>query len=147
MASKFSNTKILVDAVQASDRSINFIGKETQVHQFAKLSPDTTTACWIPAVSPLPAIALMKAIAVRNWDQAKQIADDIAAAMAPIEPFATNPEIFASYNIQIEKIFMNAAGYCKAGPIRPPYHVVPDEIATAAKESGSRYIQLSQRYA
>jgi trans-o-hydroxybenzylidenepyruvate hydratase-aldolase len=43
-------------------------------------------------------------------------------------------------------MFMNAAGYCKAGPIRPPYQVVPKEIAKAAQESGSRYIQLGQKY-
>jgi dihydrodipicolinate synthase/N-acetylneuraminate lyase len=147
MASKFSNQKILVDAVAASDRAINFVGKETQVHQFAQLSPETTTACWIPAVFPYPAQALMKAITAQNWEQAKQIANDIALAMEPIEPFAANnPEVFASYNIQIEKMFMNAAGYCKAGPIRPPYHVVPEEIAKAAKESGLRYIQLGQKF-
>jgi len=147
MASKFSNQKILVDAVAASDRSINFVGKETQVHQFAQLSPETTTACWIPAVFPHPAIALMDAINGRNWERAKQIADDIALAMEPIEPFAANnPEVFASYNIQIEKMFMNATGYCKAGPIRPPYQVVPKEIVNAAQESGSRYLQLAQKY-
>jgi trans-o-hydroxybenzylidenepyruvate hydratase-aldolase len=146
MASKFSNRNILVDAVAASDRSINFVGKESQVYQFAELSPETTTVCWIPAVYPQPAMALMKAITARNWDQAKKIAEDVAWAMAPIEPYASKPEIFASYNIQIEKMFMSASGYCKAGPIRPPYHVVPEEIAKAAKESGARYIQLGQKY-
>lgn len=146
MAAKFSNRNILLDAVTSSERTINFVGKETQVYQFAELSPETTTACWIPAVFPQPAKALMSAIAARNGDQAKQIADDIAWAMGPIEPFASKAEVFASYNIQIEKIFMNAAGYCKAGPIRPPYHVVPTEIVSAAQESGTRYIQLGQKY-
>jgi dihydrodipicolinate synthase/N-acetylneuraminate lyase len=147
IASKFSNQRILLDAVAGSDRSINFVGKETQVNQFAQLSPETTTACWIPAVSPYPAKALMTAITARKWEQAKQIADDIAWAMEPIEPFAANnPEVFASYNIQIEKIFMNAAGYCKAGPIRPPYHVVPEKIEKAAQESGARYTELSEKY-
>jgi hypothetical protein len=41
---------------------------------------------------------------------------------------------------------MNAAGYCKAGPIRPPYHVVPEKIEKAAQESGARYTELSEKY-
>ena len=52
------------------------------------------------------------------------------------------PEIFASYNIQFEKIRIETAGYCNPGPIRPPYNVIPDEYAEAARECGRRWAQL-----
>jgi hypothetical protein len=57
------------------------------------------------------------------------------------------PELFASLNIQMEKIRIDTAGYCKTGPIRPPYHVVPDEYAAMAREYGTRWKSLRTKYA
>ena len=55
--------------------------------------------------------------------------------------------MFASYNIQLERIRIDAAGYCKAGPVRPPYDVMPAEFAEQARECGRRWAQLCQKYA
>ena len=55
-------------------------------------------------------------------------------------------DIFASYNIQLEKISMGASGYCKPGPIRPPYNVMPEDFAQAARETGQRFAQLREKY-
>jgi hypothetical protein len=59
----------------------------------------------------------------------------------------TKPDVFASYNIQIEKIRIETAGYCRPGPIRPPYNVIPEPFAAAARECGRRWATLRNRMA
>jgi hypothetical protein len=46
----------------------------------------------------------------------------------------------------MEKILMGASGYCKPGPIRPPYNVMPDDFAKASRESGQRLGKLREKY-
>jgi len=47
----------------------------------------------------------------------------------------------------MEKLRIDAAGYCRAGPIRPPYDVMPPEYAAAAAECGRRWTDLCRKYA
>src|SRR5215813_7659957 len=95
---------------------------------------------------PQPALALMKALAARDGQSAKAVADDIAWAVEPHHAITGSQEVFASYNIQLEKILMGASGYCKTGPIRPPYNVMPEDFAKAARESGQRFAKLREKY-
>ena len=55
-------------------------------------------------------------------------------------------EEFNKYNLQLEKIRFNEAGYCNAGPIRPPYDVVPERYADNARECGRRWVELVKKY-
>jgi dihydrodipicolinate synthase/N-acetylneuraminate lyase len=146
MSSKFSNKAILGEAVAATKGRINFLPPVGLAHAFARLSPETTTACWIPSVGPQPAIALMNAVTARDWERAKAVADDIAWAVEPHHVITGSPEVFASYNIQMEKILMGASGYCQPGPIRPPYNVMPEDFAEAARETGRRFAKLREKY-
>ena len=57
------------------------------------------------------------------------------------------PELFASYNIQLEKTRITSAGYCNAGPLRPPYDVFPEIYRSGAVECGERWKQLREKYA
>ena len=41
---------------------------------------------------------------------------------------------------------MDAAGWLKAGPCRPPYHVVPEEYLAGARKSGEAWSALHARY-
>jgi trans-o-hydroxybenzylidenepyruvate hydratase-aldolase len=41
---------------------------------------------------------------------------------------------------------MGSSGYCKPGPIRPPYNVMPEDFAKAARESGQRFAKLREKY-
>jgi hypothetical protein len=88
----------------------------------------------------------MKALAERDATKAKAVAADIAWAVEPHHEITGSAEIFASYNIQLEKILMGASGYCKPGPIRPPYNVMPENFAQAARESGQRFGKLREKY-
>jgi len=54
---------------------------------------------------------------------------------------------FASWNIQLEKVRINAAGYMKAGPVRPPYHAFKESELAAAHEAGIRWRALHEKYA
>ena len=149
MSAKFSNPQQLLASLEASGDRINYVPNENAAYRFAELSPQTTTACWATAASmgPQPAIALMDAILSGDMARAKQISDDCAWAGEPVEHIIASPEVFASYNIQLEKIRIDAAGYCKAGPIRPPYGVMPDDYAEASRECGRRWAQLCQKHA
>jgi dihydrodipicolinate synthase/N-acetylneuraminate lyase len=146
MSAKFANKAILRDAVAATRQRVNFIPPISLAYEFAQVSPETATTCWIPSVGPQPAIALMKALAAGNSEQAKAVAADIAWALKPHHVITGSQDIFASYNIQLEKISMGASGYCKPGPIRPPYNVMPEEFAQAAAETGQRFAQLREKY-
>lgn len=146
MSSKFSGASILLQVLAATKGRVNFIPPFGLAYAFAQLSPETTTTCWIPAVGPQPAIALMSAVAARDWKQAKTVADDIAWAAEPHHVITASQEVFASYNIQLEKILMEASGYCKTGPIRPPYNHMPEDFAAAARETGRRFAKLREKY-
>src|SRR5215510_16078316 len=136
MSAKFSSKGILKQAVEASKGRVNFVPPIGLAYEFAQISPESQTTCWIPSVGPQVAIALMKALADGNAKQAKAIADDIAWANEPDHHIVGSAEVFASYNIQLEKVLMAASGYCKTGPIRPPYDVMPEEFRKAATEGG-----------
>jgi hypothetical protein len=65
----------------------------------------------------------------------------------PIAKLSSDPDLFATYNIHLEKIRIEAAGYCKAGPIRPPYNFMPEPYAECARENARRWRQLCEKYA
>jgi dihydrodipicolinate synthase/N-acetylneuraminate lyase len=146
MSAKFSSKAILKEAVMATRGRVNFVPPVGLAYEFAQLSPETANTCWIPAVGPQPALALMNALAARDAQRAKGVADDIAWAVEPHHIVTGSQDVFASYNIQLEKILMSASGYCKTGPIRPPYNVMPENFAQAARESGQRFAKLREKY-
>jgi trans-o-hydroxybenzylidenepyruvate hydratase-aldolase len=146
MSAKFSSKAILKEAVAATKGRVNFVPPVGLAYEFAQLSPETANTCWIPAVGPQPALALMDALTARDTQRAKGVADDIAWAVEPHHIVTGSQDVFASYNIQLEKILMSASGYCKTGPIRPPYNVMPENFAQAARESGQRFAKLRDKY-
>lgn len=148
-SAKFNYPKRLLDVLKASAGRINFLPHEGGVARYMELSPETTTACWATSASmgPEPAVAIMKAALAGDKARVSEIGKDIAWAGEPIAPLTENPAEFASYNIQMEKIRIDAAGYCKAGPIRPPYDVMPQKWVDAARENGRRWAQIRPKYA
>ena len=145
ICSKFSNRRIVRDVVSVTGGKIIPVPVVSQAYAFAEIVPEATTACWIPSVGPQPAKALMTAILSRDWTHAEKVAADITWAHEPVHHITTSQEIFASYNIQLEKIIMESSGYCKAGPIRPPYNVIPKDHEEAARECGKRFAELREK--
>lgn len=148
-SAKHSRPATLLEFQAVTDGKIHFLPHQTAAYKYAKLSPDTTTACWSTAAAcgPEPALAMIDAIRARDMDRADAVFADLQYAAEPLKELTADPEIFASYTLQTEKIRMDAAGYCKAGPVRPPYDVVPEDIAEASRESGRRWAALRPKYA
>jgi trans-o-hydroxybenzylidenepyruvate hydratase-aldolase len=149
IAAKFSRPNDLLPVLAASNGRVHFLPHDDAVYAFSQLSPETTTACWSTSASmgPEPAREIIDAILSRDGERARAISDDIAWANEPCRSLSTNPELFASYNIQMEKTRINSAGYCNAGPTRPPYDVFPEELRLGAVECGVRWKQLRKKYA
>jgi trans-o-hydroxybenzylidenepyruvate hydratase-aldolase len=148
MAAKYSRPQALLDSLAAARGRVHFLPHDGALSKFAELSPETTTACWSTAASmgPEPVLAQMRALLSHDAEALRRIAADLAFAREPIAEITSDPDLFATYNIQLEKIRIEAAGYCKAGPIRPPYNVMPERYAERARENAQRWRQLCQKY-
>ena len=136
-----------LERLAASNKKINFLPIDMLALAFAQQSPDTMTALWATAacMGPQPSLALMDAIEAKDLDRAGEIAKDLLWANETFVPGGDFEE-FSKYNLQLEKIRFNEAGYCNAGPIRPPYDVVPEEYVKNARECGRRWAELVKKY-
>ena len=148
MAAKYSRPKALLDALAAAKGRVHFLPHDGGLSKFAELSPETTTACWSTAASmgPEPVLEQIRALLANDAEALRRIATDLAWAREPIAEITSDPDLFATYNIQLEKIRIEAAGYCKAGPIRPPYNIMPEPYAQRARENARRWRQLCEKY-
>lgn len=147
-AAKHSRPAHLNELISASLGRIQFVPHEMSVSKFYELSPETTIACWATsaAMGPAPAQAMIDAILQKNEAGIETMAAAIAWASEPIKPVISDPEVFACYNIQLEKMRINAAGYCRSGPMRPPYDYMPPDFQSAAVECGRRWALLCENY-
>ena len=147
-SAKFSRPDTVATLREATSGRINFLPSDMVAHEVAALGAGATTALWATAASmgPWPCKALINAIAVGDDVAMHRVAADIAWSYEPIGAILADQNVFASYNIQIEKVRIDAAGYCKAGPVRPPYDSMPDEFVTAAIQCGERWRELCERY-
>jgi trans-o-hydroxybenzylidenepyruvate hydratase-aldolase len=147
-SAKFSRPKTLAELRTATDGRIHFLPNETRVLDFVDIAGDDVTACWATAAAmgPEPCLALIAAIQRHDLAAARMVSDDIAWANEPVHDLIQDPTVFASYNIQIEKARIAAAGYCVPGPVRPPYAHLPEAYAQRAWQCGERWRELRDRY-
>jgi trans-o-hydroxybenzylidenepyruvate hydratase-aldolase len=147
ISAKSSAPTDLLEKQRVTGGRIHFLPNEMVVDKFYALTPATTTALWATAAAmgPAPALAMIRAIVAGDREAVEALAHDIAYVHEPIEPMLANPAVFASYNIQVEKVRIKAAGYCDPGPIRPPYNVIPREFELASIECGRRWASLRDR--
>jgi dihydrodipicolinate synthase/N-acetylneuraminate lyase len=148
IAAKYSRPQALLAALEASKGRVHFLPHDGGLSKFADLSPSTTTACWSTAASmgPEPVLAQMRAQLANDLETLKLIAADLSWVREPIKEITADAELFAAYNIQLEKIRIEAAGYCKAGPIRPPYNMMPDDLVEQVHEHARRWATLRDKY-
>jgi len=148
IAAKYSRPQALLAALDASKGRVHFLPHDGGVSKFAELSPSTTKACWSTAASmgPEPVLAQMRAQLANDVETLKAIAADLSWVREPIKEITADAELFAAYNIQLEKIRIEAAGYCKAGPIRPPYNMMPDNLVAKVHEHARRWATLRDKY-
>lgn len=147
-SAKFSRPKTLATLREATRERIHFMPNESKVLAFVDIAGEAVTSCWATAASmgPEPILALMDAVASGQRDKAVLVDKDIAWASEPVDGLIADPAVFALYNIQIEKARINAAGYCAAGPVRPPYDNLPLDYLERSSECGRRWSEIRTRY-
>jgi trans-o-hydroxybenzylidenepyruvate hydratase-aldolase len=93
---------------------------------------------------------MMRALDAKDFAAAERIGADLHWAnetfLPPGPDGKPNFEEFAHYNIQLEKLRFEAAGYCRPGPVRPPYDALPKEYADGVRECGRRWAVLVEKY-
>ncbi|WP_440941093.1 dihydrodipicolinate synthase family protein, partial [Immundisolibacter sp.] len=97
-----------------------------------------STSC---AMGAEPIVALQQAIDAGDKARIGEIMHDLHELPNAIPDFKE----FSKYNVQVEKIRCNAAGYIKAGPIRAPYEDIPDDWRTLCEASGKAWAELCER--
>ncbi|MEL0081580.1 MAG: dihydrodipicolinate synthase family protein [Gammaproteobacteria bacterium] len=147
IAAKNAADPQLLNLDRITGGKIRFVPHVVTYYTAARISPEHSQACWTTeaGMGLAPAKALMAAVQAGDWDTALKIDGDLNWALQTFFPPGGIQE-FASYNIQLEKIRIDEAGYTKAGPIRPPYDVIPEAYAEGARECGRRWAQLQQKY-
>jgi len=95
------------------------------------------------AMGPGPVLALRDALQEGRTEDARWLTERLRWAH---EPFLVGQDFneFAKYNVPLEKIRVNAAGYIKVGKCRPPYteDLVPEVHVKTSLEHVERYAQI-----
>lgn len=78
-----------------------------------------------------------------DWSSAASFNGRLGPTAAPLFPHGSF-KLFSMYNIGLEKARMDAAGWMKAGPVRPPYHIIPEEYLAGARKSGQMWAALNR---
>lgn len=106
---------------------------------------DTVPATWssTTACGPAPVLALRDALRDGRTEDARWLTERLRWAH---EPFLVGQDFteFAKYNVPLEKIRVNEAGYIDVGPSRPPYtaDLVPSHHVEDTKAHIQRYHQI-----
>lgn len=144
---KYGATPGLADLFEVTKGKVNFLPIDMAAWGAYQATGGKITAVWSTGASmgPRPTIAVARALAAKDEARLAELDAKIAKATETFMP--PNPAEFAFYNIQLEKIRMEASGYCAPGPIRPPYDVVPEEYDARARECGRRWAELDRELA
>ncbi len=101
----------------------------------------TSGAVCGPSVSVYIRDVIADARATGDWRKAKAFQAKLGPTAATLFPHGSF-QTFSMYNIALEKTRMDAAGWINAGPIRPPYHLCPEEFLAGARISGEMWAEL-----
>ena len=107
-----------------------------------KSFPDYPHGCWATsaAMGPQPWVAAMTAVANGDRDRAIELLEAIDGVPLPVPDWTAFPQ----YNIQFEKTRIDAAGYMRCGPPRPPYTDLPEQWRHAALSNAAAWRALCE---
>ena len=119
---------------------ISVLCNQTQAYPYIMLG---AAGCWsINAwLGPWPVLQLRDACRAGDWETAKQICLDMAAANK-----APGGGEDLHWRENSAKLAMNYAGYCSPGPLRPPFRNIPPNVVEAAKQMAASWKQLCEKY-
>jgi len=151
VSSKYNSMDRLLQDIAATRGQIRFLPIDAAYYGAARMEPDFCKAFWTnnAVCGPAGVIKFRDTVAAAkasgDWSEARAMAAEIGHALATLFPNGSFKE-FSTYNIGLEKERMNAAGWMNAGPVRPPYHIVPEPYLEGARESGRRAAALHAKY-
>lgn len=148
VAAKCGGIGRLLMELEASRRRIRLLPVDFDYYAAARMDPEFCTAFWSTGAVCGPEVVttlrdeIEAAKRTGDWKRAKTLVDQIQATYVTLFPNGSFEE-FAAYNVALEKERMNAAGWMKAGPPRPPYHVIPEPYLEGARASGRAWAELA----
>ncbi|WP_428384012.1 dihydrodipicolinate synthase family protein [Nevskia ramosa] len=151
ITAKYLGVGALVPDLNLSQKKIRFLPIDVDYYAAARIDPDFCTAFWTSGAvcGPAPVIRLRDAVAIArqsgDWTTAKRLTDTIGRTYQTLFPNGSFKD-FSMYNIGLEKARMDAAGWMKAGPCRPPYTLIPEAYLEGARESGRRWSALHREH-
>jgi trans-o-hydroxybenzylidenepyruvate hydratase-aldolase len=152
IAAKYIGVAGLLQNIELTKHRVRLLPLETDYYAAARIDPEFCTAFWSSGAlcGPRVSIALRDEVAkarrTGDWSAAKRLSGEVNWANATVFPHGSFAE-FSMYNIGIVKERVNAAGWIKAGPARPPYHVMPDDVREGARIAGQRWAELEKKLA
>lgn len=144
VAAKYTAMGPKFDAdMKAVDGKVRILPLEIDWLAAHVLFPHEALGCWSSSAlcGPEPVIALRDAIQNGNLNLARRLTHRINWTYEPFLARTNFPE-FSKYNITLEKLRFDQAGYVKAGPARPPYQQAPEAYEEGARENGRRWRNL-----
>ena len=151
VSAKYLGIAQIVTDLRLVQGHIRFLPTDGIYYGAARIDPEACTAFWTGGACCGPALVIRlrdeiaKAKSSGDWSKAKGVAEAISKTLAPLFPNGSFAE-FSKYNIGLEKARMDAAGWMKAGPPRPPYHLVPEKYLEGARLSGQLWAKLHGEY-
>ncbi|EHJ59565.1 dihydrodipicolinate synthase family protein [Novosphingobium pentaromativorans] len=136
--------------VRASKNRIRLMPIDLEYYAAARIDPEFMTAFWTTGAVCGPKVVttfrdeVVKAKQTGDWHKAKEISDAMVQSTRPLFPRG-DPHEFAKHNIALEKARMDAAGWIKAGPCRPPYHNTPQDFLDGAAKAGRNWADLEAK--
>ncbi len=147
VTSKYIGVGTLLTDLRISQNKIKLLPIDFDYYAAARMEPDFCDAFWTTGAVCGPAVAthlrdiVADAKSTGNWAAAKAFNDKLAPTAKPLFPNGSFKD-FSMFNIGLEKERMAAAGWMKPGPIRPPYHIVPEAYLEGARASGTMWAEL-----
>jgi dihydrodipicolinate synthase/N-acetylneuraminate lyase len=149
VTAKYIGIGALLADIRLSQKSIKLLPLDFDYYAAARMEPDFVDAFWTSGAVCGPTVAthLRDSVAAAkgsgDWSAVKAFNAKLGPTAAPLFPNGSFKE-FSMYNIGLEKARMDAAGWMKAGPLRPPYHIVPETYLEGARTSGRMWAELYQ---
>lgn len=146
VTAKYIGIGALLLDIQLTREKIKFLPLDFDYYGAARVS-DFIDAFWTsgavcgPSVSTTLRDLVAAARASGDWSKAKAFHERLVPTAAPLFPGGSF-KTFSMYNIGLEKARMDAGGWMKAGPVRPPYHLVPEEYLAGARKSGEMWADI-----
>lgn len=136
-----------ISDLEAVNGRLRLLPVERDWYYAWRWAPDQVVACWSGSAScgPNAIVQLAKMIDAGDEVGAHRISRELAAASKTFFPKGSFA-LFSQYNVQLEKIRINEAGYINAGPCRPPYMSCPEDYAEGARQSGVLLAELHKKY-